>query len=279
MLNIHRLLPSRIIGDVSNMKLPLQSREGFIRQILGWREFVRHVHLATDGFRRLPFAVSAISKIPGDGGYQRWAGKPWTTMKTRRDPDGGAVVSFLDADHPLPPAYWGKPSGLSCLDHVVADVWAEGHSHHITRLMVLSNIAALLDVSPRELTDWFWVAYMDAYDWVVEPNVLGMGTFALGDLMTTKPYISGASYIHRMSDFCSACSFDPGTNCPFSSLYWAFLARHENKLKDNPRLRMPMASLRRRSLKNRERDQGVFEAVRKILDDGGCLSPRELSGD
>jgi deoxyribodipyrimidine photolyase-like uncharacterized protein len=128
---------------------------------------------------------------------------------------------------------------------VVADVWEEGYSHHITRLMILSNIASLLDVSPRELTDWFWVAYTDAYDWVVEPNVLGMGTFALGELMTTKPYVSGAAYINRMSDYCGLCAFDPRSNCPITPLYWAFLQRHQKVLQANPRLRMPYSDTRR----------------------------------
>ena len=95
----------------------------------------------------------------------------------------------------------GEASGLNCVDRIIENVWAEGYSHHITRLMVLSNLATLFDVSPRELSDWFWAAYTDAYDWVVEPNVLGMGTFAVGDIMTTKPYVSGAGYISRMSDY------------------------------------------------------------------------------
>ena len=159
---------------------------------------------------------------------------------------GAQPLCALGCDTPLPPAYWGEQSGLACLDTVVSDVWAEGYSHHITRLMILSNLATLLDVRPRELTDWFWVAYTDAYDWVVEPNVLGMGTYALGGLMTTKPYVSGAAYINRMSDYCGLCAFNPKTDCPFASLYWAFLARHEAVLKSNPRLRMPMASLGKR---------------------------------
>jgi deoxyribodipyrimidine photolyase-like uncharacterized protein len=100
--------------------------------------------------------------------------------------------------------------------------------------MVLSNLATLLDVHPREIIDWFWVAYTDAYDWVVEPNVLAMGTFAVGEFMTTKPYISGATYIDRMSDFCGDCRFDPQNNCPITNLYWAFLSRHEKLLSNNP---------------------------------------------
>jgi deoxyribodipyrimidine photolyase-related protein len=129
--------------------------------------------------------------------------------------------------------------------------------------MILSNLATLLDVQPRELADWFWVAYTDAYDWVVEPNVLGMGTFALGELMITKPYVSGAAYINTMSDYCSACAFNPKTNCPITPLYWAFLARHQKNLMDNPRLRMPYVSLKKRSEGRRGKDQATFLFARR----------------
>jgi deoxyribodipyrimidine photolyase-related protein len=139
--------------------------------------------------------------------------------------------------------------------------------------MVLCNIATLLDVNPRELTDWFWVAYADAFDWVVEPNVLGMGSYALGDLMTTKPYVSGAAYINKMSDYCETCLFDPKKDCPITPLYWAFLARHENALQDNPRLRLPLASLRKRGKERRSDDQAVFKRVKKILEAGEKLAP------
>ncbi len=142
--------------------------------------------------------------------------------------------------------------------------------------MVLSNLARLLDVSPRELTDWFWVAYIDAYDWVVEPNVLAMGTFAVGELMTTKPYVSGAGYINRMSDYCKGCAFNPKKNCPFTHLYWAFLSRHENVLRNNPRLRIPMVSLSKRSDDRRRHDQAVFQWTRDTLLAGNVLTPENL---
>jgi deoxyribodipyrimidine photolyase-related protein len=142
--------------------------------------------------------------------------------------------------------------------------------------MILANLATLLDIRPRELTDWFWVAYTDAYDWVVEPNVLGMGTYALGGLMTTKPYVSGAAYINRMSDYCGLCAFDPKTDCPFAFLYWALLARHESVLKTNPRLNMPMASLRKRSASRKKQDQEVFRRVREILGKGDKVTPQNL---
>jgi deoxyribodipyrimidine photolyase-related protein len=277
LLNIHRLLPRKILTEVEKMKIPLASKEGFIRQVLGWREFVRHAHSATDGFRELPRGNPPVAGVPGDGGYRRWSGKPWPSLRGPNDPDGGAEPNFLDCQFPLPPAYWGEKSGLSCLDRVVEDVWAEGYSHHITRLMVLSNLATLLDVRPREITDWFWIAYTDAYDWVVEPNVLAMGTFAVGELMTTKPYISGAAYIDRMSDYCAECRFDPRNNCPIAHLYWAFLSRHERLLNKNPRLFMAMRSLAKREAGLKRKDRAVFKILQKLLSEGKAVGPENLS--
>jgi len=263
LVNLHRLLPRDLVHDASSAEIPLSSREGFVRQVLGWREFVHHVHRATDGFRRHVAAEVPRADVPGDAGFERWSGTAWRTSGT---PVGDfAAPNVLDARTPLPAAFWGDPSGLNCLDTVVRDVWEEGWSHHITRLMVLANIATLLDVDPRELTDWFWVAYVDAYDWVVEPNVLGMGTFAVGDLMTTKPYIAGSAYISRMSDYCAGCRFDPAKDCPLKSLYWAFLDRHERALEGNPRMLMPMRSLARRSATTRDADRSVFEHWRRVL--------------
>ncbi len=276
LMNIHRLLPSRVIDDVIHADLTLPSKEGFIRQVLGWREFVHQIHVKTDGFRDLPTGPPAIAKMPGDGGYGRWKGRPWPSKPLSGDPDGGAEPAMLGDGTPLSPAYWGEKSGFFCVDCIVSDVWQEGYGHHITRLMVLSNLATLLDVSPRALTDWFWVAYTDAYDWVVEPNVLAMGTFAVSELMTTKPYVSGAGYINRMSDYCKGCAFDPKKNCPFTHLYWAFLLRHENVLRNNPRLRIPMVSLSKRSNDRRRQDQAVFKWVRDTLLAGDLLTPKSL---
>lgn len=277
-LNLHRLLPRDLIEDVLALDVPLASKEGFVRQVLGWREFVRHVHLATDGFRVLDFDVPR-GREPGDGGYARWKGERW-----RRAAEFGgdfALPSFLGAGRALPRAYWGAPSGLACLDRVVADVWREGWSHHITRLMVLANVATLLDVAPREITDWFWAAYVDAYDWVVEPNVLAMGTFGAGDAMTTKPYVAGSAYVDRMSDYCGTCAFTPGKDCPLTPLYWAFLARHAERLAGNPRMLLPLRSLAKRAAGARSADARVFERVSAVLaagerlraggDDGGGL--------
>jgi deoxyribodipyrimidine photolyase-related protein len=244
LVHLHRLLPSRVVADVAgDERLPLASREGFVRQVLGWREFVRHVHAATDGFHAVPGAKQ------------------------------GEVPNVLDANEPLPPALWGKASGLHCLDHVVADVWSEAYGHHITRLMVIANLGTLLGWDPRELTDWFWVAYADAFDWVVEPNVLGMGTFALGELFTTKPYVSGAAYLSKMGDACKSCAFDPKKTCPITRLYWAFLDRHRERFAGNIRLAMPLRNVAKRSEAERAKDRATVAAVTEALRAGRSLAP------
>jgi deoxyribodipyrimidine photolyase-related protein len=283
MLNLCRLLPRPIVDDALGLDIPLNSKEGFVRQIIGWREFIRHVHEATDGFRDLPSEAIAglegdpeVRDAPGDGGWSTWTGESWGGVDAEgaeHGVDGGAAPDALSTEHALPPAYWGERSGLNCLDCAVQTVLDEGLTHHIERLMVLSNLATLLDVEPRELCDWFWVAYVDAYDWVVEPNVLGMGTYALGDLFMTKPYVSGANYIRKMSDFCEECDFDPRDNCPITRLYWAFLARHEERLSDNNRMNLVFANLSRRSDEKRSRDAEVFEICVEALARGTRLRP------
>jgi deoxyribodipyrimidine photolyase-related protein len=254
LMNLSRVLPREAVDDVAAAyekgEIPLASAEGFVRQILGWREFMRHVHRATDGYRGL--------KVP----YEN----PAT-----------ASPNALDATRSLPAAYWGLPSGLNCLDTVVRQVVNEGWSHHITRLMVLSNLATLCGFSPRELTDWFWIAYVDAYDWVVEANVLGMATFADGGVTATKPYVSGAAYINRMSDYCEGCKFDPARStgpgsCPFTALYWSFLERNSDKLSGNQRLAMPYATLRKKTAAERralrERAMTAIEDLERVGRDG-----------
>jgi deoxyribodipyrimidine photolyase-related protein len=280
LVNIHRLLPARVVADAEAAEAPLASREGFIRQVIGWREFVRHVHELTDGFRERVDGKPSIAITPGDGGYARWADRPWLHQAGDSagadEPDGGAAPSHLGSDQPLPVAWWGVPSGLRCLDESVKAVWDEAYGHHIARLMVLANLATLLDVSPRELTDWFWIAYADAYDWVVEPNVLGMGTYAVGPLMTTKPYVSGAAYIDRMSDHCRACAFHPKKTCPITPMYWDFLRRHREQLQENPRLKMPYRSLAKRSGEQQRRDRDLARAAAEALRAGRTLSPDAL---
>ncbi len=271
LLNLQRLSAARVVREVAALSdVPLPSKEGFVRQVLGWREYMRHVHDATDGFRVIRGQAQPRASAPGDGGYGAWRQTPWQEAVLS---DGGSKTSVLGAERPVPPAYWGARSGLRCLDEVIATVWEQGYSHHITRLMVLSNIAMLLDVSPRELSDWFWVAYVDAYDWVVEPNVHGMGTFGLGDLMTTKPYVAGSGYIHRMSDYCEGCRFDPKTTCPLPGLYWAYLGRHRNALSQVDRMRLPLLAESRRSETQRQSDRQVFGKVSKCLERGEELTP------
>jgi deoxyribodipyrimidine photolyase-related protein len=273
LVNLHRLLPSRLVEDVVEIDAPLASREGFIRQVLGWREFMRHVHRETDGFRKVGESEPPVSDRPGDGGWQAWSGKIWEPPEDSVESLGGAEPSALEADWPLPPAFWGTCSGLACLDQVVAEVWDDAYTHHIPRLMVLANLATLLGGSPRQLTDWFWVAFADAYDWVVEPNVLGMGTYAVGGLLTTKPYVSGANYINRMSDYCAGCRFDPKTDCPITRLYWSFLERNRSHFEGNPRMGLVMRNLARRSEEERTKDRGVFESVQQALAGGNTLRP------
>jgi deoxyribodipyrimidine photolyase-related protein len=278
-LNLGRIAPAQLVRDALAVELPMQSKEGFVRQVIGWREFVRHVHRSTDGFRATGGTRAEVRAAPGDAGFARWSGVPWTpAAPPPAGVDGGAAPSVLGGDRtPLPAAWWGAESGLRCLDRVIADVWDEGWSHHITRLMVLGNIATLLDVDARELTDWFWVAYMDAWDWVVEPNVLGMATYAAGGVMTTKPYIAGAAYVDSMGDSCAACAFSPKSTCPLTRMYWAFLARHEPSLRGNHRMGVVLGAVRKRAEAERARDAATFVHVRDVLVRGGRVTPDSLA--
>lgn len=241
LLNLHRVWPKAWLDRILSAPMPLASQEGLVRQILGWREFVRHVHVETDGFR-----------APG--------ARPHAHAPTI----------------PLPPAYWGKPSGLLCLDDVVEGVWEEGWSHHISRLMVLGNLATLIEADPQELSDWFWVAYIDAFDWVVEPNVLAMARAAVGELMTTKPYISGAAYLDRMGDACRSCQFHPKKDCPITPLYWAYLDRHRERLEGNQRVAMPLRNLAKRDERTLAWYRESFSKVQEVLGQGKKLTPKDL---
>lgn len=256
--NLHRVLPIHTVEAILGEQAPLNSVEGFLRQMI-WREYVHHVHDVTDGFRSLEIQRSSA---------QRGARWQHATDKT----DEGHP-NFLNQHEALPQAYWGSESGLRCLDACVEPVMDEGWTHHIPRLMVLSNVANLLDVNPRELTDWFHAAFIDAYDWVVEPNVLGMGTFALGTAMMTKPYVAGSAYINRMSDHCKSCDFHPKKNCPMTRLYWAYLARHGESFEGNPRMSMTLRNVQRRSPEERDLDAATFEHVKEVLGNGGTLRP------
>ena len=263
LINLHRLLPQEIIADVLELDIPLNSKEGFVRQVLGWREFMYRIHEYTDGLRR----------IPTKKGVQSYYA---TSSYASTDVEEMSTVNALQAIYPLPPVYWGTSSGFACLDHVVQQVLQEGYTHHIPRLMVLANIANLLQVRPQEINEWFWVAFVDAYDWVVEPNVLGMGTFAAGEVLSTKPYVAGSAYIQKMSDFCGKCAFSPKKNCPLTSLYWQFLEKNQQVLASNFRMKMIMASVRKRSEDQKNLDKKILEWCQDGLQRGAELTPQTM---
>ncbi len=193
-LNAGLLLPWELCERAESAyqagKAPLNSVEGFIRQILGWREYVRIYYRAM-----MPDVRQA---------------------------------NHFDFSRALPESYWNGRSELTCLDESLKSVHQQAWSHHIPRLMVLSNFANLTQTDPYELHLWFWFAYADAYEWVELPNVLGMSTFADGGVLASKPYVSGGAYIHKMSNYCSHCRYDikqkTGPDaCPFNYLYWNFV--------------------------------------------------------
>ncbi len=189
---------------------PLNAVEGFIRQILGWREYIRGVY--------------------------------WTWMP------GYADSNALAATRALPAFYWTGETAMRCLHEVIGDTARHAYSHHIQRLMVTGNFALLAGIAPRDIERWYLAVYADAYEWVEMPNTLGMAVFADGGQMASKPYAASGAYIDRMSDFCGACAYDvklkTGANaCPFNYLYWAFLIRNQARLAANPRLAMPYRTL------------------------------------
>jgi deoxyribodipyrimidine photolyase-related protein len=171
--------------------LPLQSVEGFVRQIIGWREYVNGIY--------------------------------WLTMPAYRE------HNYFGHAGPLPQLYWEpERTDLRCLADSVRTVRDTAYAHHIHRLMVLANFATLVGVHPLRLSEWFWAGFADAMEWVELPNVVGMATFGDGGLLASKPYVSSAAYIDRMSDYCGGCRYDPKRRtgpdaCPFNYLYWTFL--------------------------------------------------------
>lgn len=193
-------------------KAPLASVEGFVRQIIGWREYI----------------------------YYRY----WELM-----PDLLSANAW-QAERPLPGWYWNGETRMRCLSCVIKRVLRSGYCHHIERLMVLCNFALLAGIRPQEVNAWFLECYIDAYEWVVTPNVIGMGLNADGGRIATKPYIASAAYIDKMSDYCRGCFYDRKARtgpraCPFNTLYWYFLIVHEATLRANPRLGPAVLGLRR----------------------------------
>lgn len=208
---------------------PLASVEGFIRQILGWREFVRGLYE-----------------------IERWRGR-----------------NALHARAPLPKAFWGGPTGMGCLSDAVSGVLRDGYAHHIERLMIFGNLMLLLGVRPDEAFEWFHAAFVDGHEWVMAPNVYGMALHADGGVMASKPYAATGRYVDRMSDHCAGCRYRPGDRtgeraCPFTLLYWDFLDRKRARFEDHPRMLMmyrhldgipeeEMAAIRRRARSLRRR--------------------------
>lgn len=193
---------------------PLNSVEGFVRQILGWREFVRGVY---------------------------WRHMPDYLERNALDCD----------DREVPESFWTGETDMRCVAQSMKHVVNHGYSHHIHRLMVLGLFAQLLGVHPRKFHDWHMAMYLDAIDWVSLPNTLGMSQFGDGGIVGTKPYCASGNYISKMSPFCRDCRYKPkqstGDNaCPMSTLYWDFLARHEKRFDDNPRMNFQLANLRKK---------------------------------
>ena len=192
---------------------PINSVEGFVRQVIGWREYVWGVY--------------------------------WLWMPHYRQHNA------LTAERPVPPAFTGDAeTEMACVRHVVRHVHDHGYAHHIERLMVLGNLALTAGVDPWAMTDWMWASFVDGAEWVMLPNVIGMALFADGGLMATKPYASGGAYINKMSDSCRACRFDPKQRvgpdaCPYTTLYWDFLARNADSLAGNHRIARQLAAMRK----------------------------------
>ncbi len=192
--------------------VPLNAAEGYIRQILGWREYVRGIY--------------------------------WWRMP------GFAGSNHLDAHRPLPRFYWTADTRAHCLKQAIGGTRDHAYAHHIQRLMVTGNFALIAGLEPAQVEEWYLIVYADAYEWVELPNVHGVILYADGGLMGSKPYAASGAYIDRMSDYCGHCSYDVRAQsgpdaCPFNYLYWDFLLRNRDKLEGNPRLDMPYRALSR----------------------------------
>jgi deoxyribodipyrimidine photolyase-related protein len=235
-MNLKLLDPREVIAAAEKAyrsgSAPLAAVEGFIRQILGWREYVRGIY--------------------------------WHFM-----PDY-VGLNELQATQPLPKFYWDGQTEMSCLHDAIGQTLRYGYAHHIQRLMVTGLFALLLGVRPQAVHEWYLAVYVDAIEWVELPNTLGMSQHGDGGIMASKPYIASGKYIQRMSNYCSGCRYDPaksmGANaCPFTTLYWDFLMRHEDRLKQNQRMSMQVRNLNRLSEGDKTAIREQAEAVRQRL--------------
>lgn len=232
-INLGLLDPMEVIAAAEKAfhqtKAPLNAAEGFIRQILGWREYVRGLY--------------------------------WMQMP------GYGETNHLNAERHLPKLYWGEPTQMNCLRQCVEDTRRHAYAHHIQRLMVLGNFALLIGAKPGEVNEWYLLVYADAYEWVEMPNVQGMILFADAGLMASKPYAASGAYINRMSDYCRQCQYDVKLKtgpkaCPFNYLYWDFLSRNRTKLEQNPRLGLAYRNLDKMSP---EAQSAIHESARIFL--------------
>ncbi|NJO20758.1 MAG: cryptochrome/photolyase family protein, partial [Spirulinaceae cyanobacterium RM2_2_10] len=218
-LNLGLLHPREVVAAAERIgreqDFPLNGVEGFIRQVLGWREYMRGLY----------------HHLPADYGDRNW----------------------FEHTQPLPAFFWdAAQTEMNCLHQVLRQVEQTGYAHHIQRLMILSNFALIAGVSPQALEAWFHAAFVDAYDWVMQTNVLGMGQFADGGILASKPYCSSANYINRMSDYCQNCGYNRSDRtgpkaCPFNYFYWDFLARQRDRLQHQGRMNFILKNLDRMS--------------------------------
>jgi len=217
-------------------KAPINSVEGYIRQIIGWREYMRGIY--------------------------------W-----REGPDYGDR-NFLGHTRPLPGFYWTGDTDMHCLAQAIGQTLDTAHAHHIQRLMVTGNFALLIGADPVEVHKWYLEIYVDAYEWVELPNTLGMSQFGDGGIVGSKPYISSGAYIDRMSDYCSHCRYDVKQRvgedaCPFNALYWDFVARHQDKLADNPRMAFVYRNWEKQDEADRRALRKQAASFLSSLDDAG----------
>lgn len=215
-------------------KAPLNAAEGYIRQIIGWREYVRGIY--------------------------------WLKMPGYTD------LNYFDATRPLPIFYWNAETDMTCMAAAISQTRDHAYAHHIQRLMVTGNFAMLAGIDPHEVHEWYLAVYADAYEWVEAPNVIGMSQFADGGLLASKPYAASGNYINKMSDHCQNCRYDVKQKtgpdaCPFNPLYWDFLIRNENKLRGNPRLGHAYRTWDRMSP---EKQQAYRESAATVLDGLSC---------
>jgi len=214
--------------------IPLNAAEGFIRQVLGWREFLRHVYREA-----MPELVEA---------------------------------NQLNQTESLPSLYWDGDTDMECLSEAVGHVREYGYAHHIERLMVLSNFALVYGADPGELNEWFHLGFVDAYHWVTTPNVVAMGSFGT-DVLSSKPYAASGNYINRMSDHCASCPYAVSRTtgegaCPFNALYWDFLQTNEETLRGTGRMGLMYSHVDNKDEDEWEAIRGRAEDVRELAADG-----------